>query len=113
MTDLAQLLANARNQGWSDWIRSEADERAVLEGCVFDLASAERVRTFFRQYLRHSKGDWAGKPFELLECSGSASSHPYSAGSAPTAHGGFDAATFRPRKKMVRAVFSVQPVCTY
>jgi phage terminase large subunit-like protein len=65
--DLAQKLADARAQGWSDWIRTEADERAVLDGCVFDLAAAERVRTFFRKFLRHSKGQWAGKPFELLD----------------------------------------------
>jgi hypothetical protein len=25
------------------------------------------VRTFFRKFLRHSKGEWAGKPFELLD----------------------------------------------
>ena len=67
MTDLAQRLADARAQGWSDWIRSEADERAVLEGCVFDLPGAQRVRTFIEQFLRHSKGEWAGKPFQLLD----------------------------------------------
>jgi hypothetical protein len=43
-----------------------ADQAAVAEGCVFDLAAAERVRVFFRQFLRHSKGQWAGQPFELL-----------------------------------------------
>ena len=51
----------------TDWIRSEADEHAVAEGCYFDLPAAERVREFFRKFLRHSKGEWAGKPFELLE----------------------------------------------
>jgi phage terminase large subunit-like protein len=51
----------------NEWIRSPADEKAVLEGCYFDLKAAERVRTFFRRFLRHSKGEWAGKPFELLE----------------------------------------------
>lgn len=48
------------------WTRSEADERAVAEGCRFDLRAAERVRQFFSRYLRHSKGQFAGKPFELL-----------------------------------------------
>lgn len=52
---------------WAEWIRSPADERAVSEGCYFDLPAAQRVRTFFRQFLRHSKGQWAGKPFELLD----------------------------------------------
>jgi hypothetical protein len=45
----------------------EATRRAVREGCRFDLRAAERVRTFFRKFLRHSKGQWAGKPFELLD----------------------------------------------
>jgi phage terminase large subunit-like protein len=65
--DLAQKMADAHDQGWSDWIRTETDERAVSEGCIFDLSAAERVRTFFRQFLRHSKGQWAGNPFELLD----------------------------------------------
>jgi phage terminase large subunit-like protein len=51
----------------SEWIRSAADEKAIGEGCTFDLRAADRVRRFFAQFLRHSKGEWAGKPFELLE----------------------------------------------
>ena len=27
----------------NEWIRTPADERAVAEGCTFDLAAAERV----------------------------------------------------------------------
>lgn len=46
-------------------IRTAADETAVREGCRFDLARAERVRTFFPKFLRHSEGPFAGKPFEL------------------------------------------------
>lgn len=49
-----------------EWTRSKADEAAVDAGCTFDLQAAERVRKFFT-YLRHSKGDFAGKPFELLD----------------------------------------------
>jgi phage terminase large subunit-like protein len=52
---------------WAKWIRTEADRHAVAEGCYFDLTAAERVRTFFAKFLRHSSGKWAGKPFELLE----------------------------------------------
>lgn len=49
------------------WIDNDADRRAVAEGCVFDLAAAERVRDFLRRFCRHSKGEWANKPFELLD----------------------------------------------
>lgn len=57
----------AKAEGWADWIRSEHDERAVLNGCHFDIDAAEHVRTFFETFLRHSKDPWAGKPFELAE----------------------------------------------
>lgn len=62
---LPGLKARARRQGWLKWIRSEADERAVLEGCRFDIQRAEIVEEFFAEFLCHSKGDFAGKPVIL------------------------------------------------
>jgi phage terminase large subunit-like protein len=50
-----------------EWVKSAADEKAVADGCLFDHRAGDRVRRFFREFLRHSKGEWAGKPFELLE----------------------------------------------
>src|SRR4051794_34824144 len=67
MVRLAERLALAREQGWSEWIRSSADEQAVAEGCTFGVATAQRIKTFFTKFLRHSKGQWANQPFELLE----------------------------------------------
>lgn len=58
-------VRKAKSEGWAEWIRNEHDERAVRNGCTFDIERAEYVRQFFRQYLRHSKGRWAGQPFEL------------------------------------------------
>ena len=55
-----RLRNDAKREGWSEWIRSPRDEKAVLEGCRFDIRAAERVRTFFTKFLRHSKGQWAG-----------------------------------------------------
>lgn len=69
MAKLAKLktrLREAKKQGWAKWIKSEADERAVLHGCYFDEAAANRVAQFFPRFLRHSKGQWAGQPFYLL-----------------------------------------------
>src|SRR5579862_3347988 len=40
----------------------EADNR----GLYFDWTAARRVVLFFATFLRHSKGEWAGRPF-LLE----------------------------------------------
>lgn len=51
----------------SQWVRSAADERAVASGCYFDRGAAERVRRFFAGFLRHSKGQFAARPFELLD----------------------------------------------
>ena len=47
---LGPLLRKAKVDGWADWIRNEHDERAVLNGCVFDIERAEHVRTFFENY---------------------------------------------------------------
>ena len=47
------------------WIRTAADEYAVSQGCWFDERAAVKVCAFFPQFLRHSKGDFAGKPFEF------------------------------------------------
>ncbi len=44
----------------------KADEVAVANGCYFDEAAADRVVQFFRRFLRHSKGQFAGKRFEPL-----------------------------------------------
>lgn len=49
------------------WVKTENDRRAVIEGCRFDLTAAQRVAYFFRRFLKHSKGEYAGKPFELLD----------------------------------------------
>ena len=50
-----------------EWVRCKRDELAVDAGHWFDIDAAERVREFFRRFLKHSKGEWAGKPFELLD----------------------------------------------
>lgn len=51
----------------NEWIRNPNDERAAREGCLFDVTAAHRVRTFFRSFLRHSKGEFAGRPFDLID----------------------------------------------
>lgn len=55
------------DQTTTRWIRNAADEYAVSRGCRFDERRAEHPVEFFRRYLRHSKGEWAGKPFELVD----------------------------------------------
>jgi len=57
----------ARRRPCDTGIRTKADADFVAAGGRFDLAAAERVRTFFQRFLRHSKGEWAGQPFVLLD----------------------------------------------
>jgi len=45
-------------------LRSEALEQG--EPYYFDEDAAEHACDFFKMFLRHSRGRWAGKPFELL-----------------------------------------------
>lgn len=48
------------------WIRNPSDRAAVAAGCYFDQAAADHVCNFVENFLRHSIGRWAAKPF-LLE----------------------------------------------
>lgn len=50
-----------------EFYRPVVDDPALAAGCYFEIEAAERVRDFFRKFLRHSKGQWAGQPFELLD----------------------------------------------
>lgn len=70
---LAQLKVTAKREGWSDWIRSEADERAVLNGCWFDVAAGEHWCDFMEKWLIFTRGtdingaSLIGKPYKLLD----------------------------------------------
>jgi phage terminase large subunit-like protein len=48
------------------WFRNLHDELAFRDGCRFNERLAEHAAAFFPKYLRHSKGEWRGKAFELL-----------------------------------------------
>ena len=62
---LASRRAKAKKEGWAHYIRTENDERALLDGYYVDERLGKHVCDFFRQFLRHSKGEWAGQPFVL------------------------------------------------
>lgn len=64
---LGAAKRRAARQGWAKWIVTPGDEKALLNGCWFDLERAEIVERFFAEFLRHSKGDFAGQPFVLLD----------------------------------------------
>lgn len=47
--------------------KTAADAVAVERGCYYDHNAGMRVVEFFSRFLRHSTGQWAGQPFELLD----------------------------------------------
>lgn len=65
---LIALRSKAKREGWLHWVRSEADERAMLElGAYVDQRRIDHVVEFGHRYLRHTEGStWAGLPFDLL-----------------------------------------------
>jgi len=61
-------LNEAKEQGWDCWIKTDLDMRAVVDhGCSFKIEKALKVREFFTKFLRHSKGQFNGQPFTLLD----------------------------------------------
>jgi phage terminase large subunit-like protein len=67
---LAQFKADAKAEGWSDWIKSEADERAVLNGCWFDPDAGTHWCNVMEKYLRFTRngldGVRVGQPYRLI-----------------------------------------------
>lgn len=57
----------AEREGWASMIRTKADRRAVEEGCWFDAERGQIVVDFIEGHCRHSKGEFAGEPFTLLD----------------------------------------------
>ena len=64
---LARAKSAAKKAGWLQWVRSEADERAIMDGHWFDPVAGQAVVSFFEKLLRHTMGASAGKPFRLLD----------------------------------------------
>ena len=48
-------------------MKCPADTLAVAQDYWYDVKAADRAVNFIARYLRHSKGEWAGKPFLLLD----------------------------------------------
>lgn len=63
---LPQLLADLKARGLSHFVRGPNDEAALLDGYTIAPELGEHACNFMGKFLRHSTGDWAGKPFALL-----------------------------------------------
>ena len=73
---LEQLKLDAANTDWGAWCRHwdrnpldlhPNDERALLGGCWFDLAAANRVHQFYEQYLTLPAHGGGVRPFILYD----------------------------------------------
>jgi phage terminase large subunit-like protein len=50
-----------------DWIENASDEKAVANGCRFDMDRALHVCRFFNNELILYEGEYAGQPFRLMD----------------------------------------------
>lgn len=48
------------------YIRTDSDRQALAEGAYWDQSSVDWVLSFFRNFLKQSKGRWGGQSFDLL-----------------------------------------------
>lgn len=75
---LVELKQQAKRQGWLKWLRvgpgEEADERALLNGCWFDVWKADHFHQYVADYCCLTEGAFAGLPFTMTDwqagCSG-------------------------------------------
>lgn len=57
-----------QERAWNPWwIRTWQDVEAVLAGCWFDWRRAMRPVVFFEWFVKHDKGQMAGRPFVLMD----------------------------------------------
>lgn len=70
-TKLIELKNKARRDGWLKWLRKgqgeEADERALLHGCWFDLRRGQHVINFADRFGTLTEGAFKGQRFDLLD----------------------------------------------
>lgn len=64
---MARMPKNAKpSVDWQFWLQNASDEKALSDGCVPVPEDGEHFIRFCSEFLCHSKGRFAGKPFELL-----------------------------------------------
>jgi len=63
---IARSLTRTQRKNTKPMVRTVSDERAHKAGYWFDPDAADHVCDFFENYLSHTMGEHAGKPFTLL-----------------------------------------------
>lgn len=70
----ARVAALANGEALPAWVKprwgycwNKSDEAALAAGCYFDPALGNHPVEFIERFLRHSKGEFAGQPFVLLQ----------------------------------------------
>lgn len=64
---LKSLRVKAKREGWLEYVRTENDERALLEGYYLDLGAGRKVVEFIETFCFCFEGKFAGKPFLLMD----------------------------------------------
>lgn len=66
LSKLEGIKRQAQKEGWAKFIRTEADEKALLKGFSFSFEHWDHFRFFCESFLVFNKGKWKGKGFEFL-----------------------------------------------
>lgn len=64
---LEGLKRQAQSEGWAQFIRTAADEKALLRGHFFSFDQYDNFRYYVERHIKLTKGNaYAGKPMQLL-----------------------------------------------
>lgn len=67
ISKLEGIKKQAQSEGWAHYIRTAADEKALLRGHLFSWDAFDNFRYYVDKYIKLTKGNqWAGKPMTLL-----------------------------------------------
>lgn len=67
ISKLEGIKRKAQKEGWSKFIRTPVDEKALLEGYTFSYDHFDLFRDFAEGFIKLTKGQWKGQPMKLLQ----------------------------------------------
>lgn len=66
ISKLDGIKRQATAEGWAHFIRTPADEKALLKGHVFSMKHYDHFRFYIENFIKLGKGRWQGLPMNLL-----------------------------------------------
>lgn len=66
VSKLEGIRRQAVKEGWSQFIRTPVDEKALLRDHIFSFKHYDHFRFFVENFIKLGKGRWLGQPMKLL-----------------------------------------------